>query len=200
MQKLIRPRAARLGVLAVLPVICVVTACGGGGTSGDGVATAQSFPAEGGGNDKPEVADQATVKKLQDAYVACMRENGIKFPDFKPGEGIPKAEADSGFYDASSRDGVSELGRKATEACRSAAKRLGEVEDQRAQDPKAQAEAERKFREYANCLRDKGIKVNDPKDGGSLFDDAAKVLEDPTFKAADPVCRQKAYGDDGAQE
>ncbi|MFE9222834.1 hypothetical protein ACFYN3_42010 [Streptomyces lavendulae] len=200
MQKITRLRAARLGVLAVLPVICVVAACGGGGTSDEGVATAQSSPAKGGGKDKPEAVGQATVKKLQDAYVACMRKNGIKFPDFKPGEGIPKAEADSGFYDSNSRDGVSELGRKATEACQPAAKELGEAEDRRAQDPKAQAEAKRKFREYADCLREKGIKVNDPKDGGSLFDDAAKVLEDPKFKAADPVCRQKAYGDDGAQE
>ncbi|PCG87070.1 hypothetical protein CIB93_05925 [Streptomyces sp. WZ.A104] len=150
--------------------------------------------------DKPDAAGSPdTLKKAQDAYVACMRKTGLKFPDFKPGEGPPQAEADSGYYDANSHDGISELGRKANETCKPQMAKVGEAMDKESKDPKLEAENKRKFQEYANCLRDKGVKVNDPKDGGSLFDDAGKAMEDSKFKAADPACRQQAFGNDGAQ-
>ncbi|MFD3944897.1 hypothetical protein [Streptomyces sp. NPDC058579] len=199
MKTLSHSRSFRLGALAVLPVLLGVAACGDDTSSDDGVATAQTAPAGGVGKDDSDAAGSPdTLKELQDAYVACMRKNGIKFPDAKPGEGLPQAGADSGYYDSSSQDGRSELGRRAEKACKPQAAKAGEALDKAAKDPKAQAESEKKFREYANCLRGKGVEVNDPKDGGSLFDDPAKALEDPKFKAADPVCRQKAYGT-GAQ-
>ncbi|MGW1077661.1 hypothetical protein [Streptomyces sp. NPDC002537] len=201
MRKIIRSRAARPGVLALLPAVFIVTACGGSATSDDGVATAQSSPAKGGDKDRPGTGvDQATQKKLEDAYLSCMRKNGINLPDIKPGQGLEKPSADSGYYDSNGENGVSELGRKANKACEPDRVKWAEANDKLAADPKAQAESKKNFQEYADCLRSKGVKVNDPKDGGALFDDPGKSLEDPKFKAADPVCRQKAYGNDGAQE
>ncbi|WP_411130278.1 hypothetical protein [Streptomyces sp. x-19] len=201
MRKIIRLRAARPGVLALLPALFIVTACGGNITSNDGVATAESSSAKGSDKDQPGTgADQAAQKRLQDAYLSCMRKNGINLPDIKPGQGLEKPSADSGYYDSDGENGVSELGHKADKACEPDRVKMAEANDKLAADPKAEAEGKKKLQKYADCLRSKGVKVNDPKDSGALFDDAGKALEDSEFKAADPVCRQQAYGNDGAQE
>lgn len=160
----------RLAVLAGL--FALVTACGGGGDDGSGVASISdkqtpTSTAPGGG--------ESEIDQMR-AYAKCMREHGIDVAD-------PEVNSDG----TAGGIGISvdgEVGKEKVDKANAACKKLM---PNGGEPPKMTAEDLDKAREMAQCLRDHGIDVKDPTmddpgisvsagDGGNDPDEVNKAM------------------------
>lgn len=133
---------SRIRILGLAALFALVTACGGGGESNDGVASI----------DEPAAEKDAGEEKLSDEdqmlkYTECLRENGVDVEDPPAGgEGgmaVPAVPMD----DAGADD--------AFEKCEEHLPNGGEPEELTAEDLD-------EMRKQAKCLRDHGMDVPDP--------------------------------------
>lgn len=169
---------------AVLAAALLATACAGG-SDGSGVATLG-----GGSGDAGRSRSQGGAQKdpLEGAlaYADCMRRQGIDVPDPKtgdgglieigpgPGKGAPE-EQDEDF-------------RAADEKCRhllqTGAPELSEEDKAALQDA---------MLEFTECMRNEGIDMPDPTEGGGAYVDIGREggidPEDPDFRRAEEKCR-----------
>jgi hypothetical protein len=167
-------RIRSLAVLAVLPIVLGLSACGGD-KSGNGVATA-------GGGDPAASASPGQSIDARDAqlrYAQCMRENGIDVPDPEPGKPVRI----TGNGDKTNYDKLQAAQKK----CQPILEQGGVAPDPN--DP-ARQDANLKF---AQCMREHGVNVPDPKPGEGLKiqaqdGDKAKI------EAAQKECRQHLPG------
>jgi hypothetical protein len=134
----------RLAVLAGL--FALVTACGSGGETPDGVASLSEGDTPTSANEgKPDDPDEAADQMR--AYAKCMREHGIDMPD-------PEVSQDGGIS-MSMEGGDKATVDKADKECKHLMPNGGEPEKQSPEDLD-------RMRAEAQCLRDHGIDVKDP--------------------------------------
>jgi hypothetical protein len=163
-------RIRKLALLTVLPIVLGLSACGGS-KADDGVATASGDGAAASASPSPSV----DARDAQLRYAQCMRENGIDMPDPEPGEPV-RITGDG------NRDNYNKL-QDAQKKCQPILQEGGVIPE--GNDPE-RADAMVKF---AQCMREHGIDVPDPKPGEGVRlqgaeGDRAKV------EAAQKECRQ----------
>jgi hypothetical protein len=167
----LRPIAAALLAVAALALV----ACGGeesGATGGE-----------------PTAAEEEKLRDAQVKFAECMREQGIDFPDPKPGGGPQtfKVGGDSGIDPQEFE--------QAQKACEKYQK---DIRPNLSEEEKE--EQKQRALEFARCMREHGIDMPDPQfdeDGGvqirgergSGFDP-----EDPDFRKAQEECGEGLFG------
>jgi hypothetical protein len=204
------PRRSAMSAAAITCVVGLLAACGGGDDSDspdvaslDGGTTAESSPDDTANDDEVTEADREQA--LLD-YAECMRDHGIDMPDpqiTEEGGGV-LIEQDAG----PGMDPESDKFQEADAACQPILEdAMGDVEV----DPEQQAEMQEQLLEYAQCMRDHGIDMEDP-----VFDEDGRVeiqanggprsgdpRDDEDFQAADEACGQDGgpvIGNDGGPD
>lgn len=184
----------RTGKRSLVPVAALatlaavgLTACGGGGSPGRGVAGATD-PAGASAPSRSQASGSPASRAAQGiAYAQCMRSHGVtNFPDpdttghaFK----IPTAGLNIGSPQFQS----------AQNACRSLAPSFQP-------NPAAQQRELDRDLKYAQCMRAHGISISDPKEGSGGFIEGPQVspgeLGTPQYQSAQQAC-QSLLGSDG---
>ena len=185
----------RRGLLAVgVLSFVLLSACG----SSSGVATLT-----GADDATPSPTASAAAGDPEEALLAfteCMRENGIDLPDpvFRgagggSAQGGDVTEAVPG--EIPPFDPNSDEFRAAQEACEQHLEGLGALEPGEA--PELSAEEEGAFLAFAECMREHGIDMPDPRNGGILVRPGSEEDFDPMsedFQAAEEECRSHLDG------
>ena len=168
-----------------LASLLVVAACSGGATTEPGIATlATQAPANGTEGAVPTVRPSLSPEDREDAlleFAACMRDNGVDMPD--PQFGLDgRANMGTLFGELDQND--AEV-RAATEACDAY------LPSSLADDPVLQAERQEVLLQFAQCMRDNGVEMDDPVAGGGPGRGPMATLDqnDPTVAAGLEVCR-----------
>jgi hypothetical protein len=159
-------------VLALLVVAALgVAACGGGEEETDASSGGQ-----------PTAAEEDEVREAQVKFAECMRENGIDFPDPKPGGGPQtfRVGGDSGIDPQEFE--------KAQKAC----ERYRDDIRPNLSEEEMQEQKERAL-EFARCMREHGIDMPDPQfdeNGGVRIGGRGADFnpEDPDFREAEEEC------------
>jgi hypothetical protein len=156
-------------------IVFGLSACGGN-TADDGVATAS-------GNEAAASASPTPAVDAQDAqlkYAQCMRENGVDVKDPEPGKPVRiTGNGEKGNYDKV---------QAAQKKCQSILQEGGVAPNQN--DPE-RADAMLKF---AQCMREHGINVPDPKPGEGLKIQAPEGGDRSKAEAAQKECRELLPG------
>jgi hypothetical protein len=189
--------ARRGGWLVAIGVLSVVllSACG----AASGVASL-----DGGDDETPSPTPTAGSEDPEEALLAfteCMRENGIDMPDpvFRRidgsgGDGGGVAEAQPG--EALPFDPNSDEFQAAQDACQHHLEGLGPLEPGDA--PRLSPEEEEAFLAFAECMREHGIDMPDPGNGGFVIRPGSDAdVVDPRseeFQAAEAACREHLKG------
>jgi hypothetical protein len=158
----------------VLALVLGVAACAGAGDSG--IATAGGTVEDDGAGGEAELSQEEQAQ----AFVDCMREQGIDMPDPDPnggGGGI------AGFRDL---DIPREELRPALEACRDQLDFGGQ-----GGPPQLSPEQQEQRAEFTECMRENGIDVPDPDPNGGGFGLGGGDFDpnDPDFQAAIEACQ-----------
>ncbi|MHB8891728.1 MAG: hypothetical protein ACYC65_06750 [Candidatus Limnocylindrales bacterium] len=168
-----------------LASLLLVAACSGGTTPEPSIATlATQAPASGTGAAAPTVRPSLSPEDREDAllaFAACMRDNGIDMPD--PQFGLDgKANMGTLFGELDQNDADVQA---ATEVCDAY------LPSSLADDPVLQAERQDVLLEFAACMRDNGVEMDDPTAGGGPGRGPMATLDqnDPTVAAGLEVCR-----------
>lgn len=188
----IQIRPARRRLVAAMTVAAVVLSACGGGDVVDGVA---SLDDSGATTEAPVEEPAADTEQALIAFAACMREHGIELED-------PTVDADGNVQFGRlgvdrAQPGDTEFDRDAVREARDV---CGAMLDgitlgvRRSADPEFQDA----LVDFAACMRDEGIEMDDPTFGGpgeTGADGAAGVgpfgaldRDDPAFVAALEVC------------
>jgi hypothetical protein len=167
-------RRLLLAVPALLLMLGAAVACSDNSDDGDGVATVDGNESENpGGSDTEQLSDEEQAQ----AFVDCMREQGIDMPD-------PDPNGEGGLLDLQELDIPREELQPALDACREYAPfgdNAGEPLD---------AETLAQMTEFAQCMRDNGIDVPDPDpNGGFGLGEGDIDPQDPDFQAAIEACQ-----------
>ncbi|MGW3151736.1 hypothetical protein ACWDG1_45490 [Streptomyces sp. NPDC001177] len=142
-------RIRDMAVLAVIPFALTLTACSSSGDDG-GVASA----------DKGKSAATAQPSKSADAreaqlkYAQCMRENGVDVKDPDPGQ--PLRVTGSG---GPGKNTLEEAAKKCRKYMQNAAPGDADANDSKAHDQMVK---------FAQCMRENGVDIPDPKPGEGL--------------------------------
>ncbi len=176
-----KPRPGRwappqsVSLMATSAILCVAAvACGEVGND-PGVASlgGAADGASPGGEGKKDSEEQLL------AFAKCMREQGIDFPDpVDDGTGLVRFGPEGDFDPQKLQDAHGECAPLLPDEG-------GEL------DPETAAALQDAMVEYAACMRDQGIDMPDPTDGGLLIDAREGDSLDPAspeFKAADRAC------------
>jgi hypothetical protein len=164
-----RQRRAAIAV-AVIPLLALGLA--GCGSQGDGEDAADKAAAT-------RAADQDRARQ----FAKCMRENGVDMPDPEvgPDGGIKfKMRAERG------QKGTSEDESKAAmDKCRKYMPNGGKPQKPSPQD-------QEKLRQFAKCMREHGVKMDDPGPDGGIVIARKKGdgLSDEEFEAAQKACQK----------
>jgi hypothetical protein len=163
-------RIRRLAVLALLPIMLGLSACGEKSTD-NGVASAS-------GSESSASASPTSTIDARDAqlkYAQCMRENGVDVPDPEPGKPVRiTGNGDKGNYDKM---------QEAQKKCQSILEEGGIAPNP--DDPQRQ-DAMLKF---AQCMREHGVDVPDPKPGEGLKVQGPEGGDRTKAEAAQKACR-----------
>lgn len=192
----------RLGSAAAVLVVALV-ACGSG-SSGDSKAVAslsKNSTASGSTGTKSTKTSQADFRKQLLAYAACMRTNGVDFPDPQfDANGRPQFTRGSGgqnFGDLQNSPNFA----AAQKACAST---RPDFAGQFQHTPAQQAAQRKSLLKYAKCMRTKGIDFADPtfdSTGRPQFSGGGGPLgqnrTDAAFQAASTACRSEVGGPGG---
>jgi hypothetical protein len=194
---------SRRGTTAAVSVVLtagLLAACGGsGGAESPGVASLDegSATTDASNSDEPETSEASPEDREQALldYAACMRDHGIDMPD-------PKISSEEGGGILIEQEGGADLNpesdefQQADEACQPILEdAMGDIEV----DPEQQAEMREQLLEFAQCMRDHGIDMDDP-----VFDENGRVeiktngpvgggsdpRDDEDFQAAQEACNQ----------
>ena len=153
-----RTRSSVLATLTLVATSALVTACGGGGASGDGVASLSG--AEGADSETTDttLSEEEAEEALLD-WAACMREQGIDMPDpqFSEGGGIriQVGRESGGDEGDGGSTGAMPLDRDtldaASETCGEPPRIGGEFTEEDREEMEASS------LEFAECMRDNGV-------------------------------------------
>jgi hypothetical protein len=177
----VRNMSRKLRPLAALAMVAIIGAgCSNGSAENGNTDTGSS-----GGNENATIRDK-TVR-----FAECMRDNGVsEFPD-------PNASGDQEFVDGIKRaqDASSAAWEKAIGACK-------DLRPPGLLGGKATPQEMRERLEFAQCMRDNGIKdFPDPTRDGPLIDTTRipsaagrGALDIPGFQAAMEKCRDALAG------
>jgi hypothetical protein len=165
-------------VLALLAVAALgFAACGGGEEESD--------PSSSGGG--PTAAEEDELREAQVKFAECMRENGIDFPDPKPGGGPQtfKVGGDSGIDPQEFEE--------AQKACE---KYREDIRPNLSEEEKE--EQKERALEFARCMREHGIDMPDPQfgeNGGVQIrgERGSFDPDDPDFREAQEECGEGLF-------
>lgn len=168
-------RMRNLALLAVVPAVFGLAACGGG--ADDGVASAN------GGTQKPTSSPTASLDPHEAAlkYAQCMRQHGIQMDDPKGNDGKVSIRLDRG----SGSRAKMEAAQKACQHFMAAGGRGPKMDDPKMRD---------QLLKYAKCMRDNGIDMPDPKPGHALQMPAPDEGSRAKFEAAQKACQKYQPG------
>jgi hypothetical protein len=177
-----RPGPRRNRALVTLPPLlasAVLAACTGEGSSGERDSSAA-------GRNGVGAAGGRAMLDAQAALARCMREQGIDFPDPRPGRGFE--------FDPGSDPALEERIRAAERKCEEERRAIAESA------PKLSPERTRREQEamlrFARCMRGEGQDVRDPAApdaGGRIAVDVpAGAKTDPAFQRAARECERLA--------
>ena len=169
--------AAALGV--GLALVLGAAGCGGPSDGGDEVATLGGQARGGDGNSANSTANKDPQQAALD-YAKCMREHGIDMPD-------PTVDAQGRVeMRIGSPGGRRPDPKKLEEAQRACGQPFGGEKGRGRLDPKAE-EAMLKF---ARCMREHGIDMPDPGNGGLVFRKGSGIdPKSPAFREAEQACK-----------
>lgn len=173
----------RIRAVAAVAFVALAACGGGGGDGDDGVATL--------GEDDGDATTTTTVdpEEAMLAFAACMRDNGVDFPD-------PGANGEISI----------QVGPDDEEAWREAEEACGDLRPQMApMSEEERAEVTDQLLAQAECMRDRGWDMPDPEiitpaDGGVQFRFSERLdidPEDPEFQADQEACREETGLGDG---
>ncbi|MEV0597315.1 hypothetical protein [Nonomuraea cavernae] len=164
-------------VLAALPLILALAACGGAPAKQDGVASAAS------GSAMPTTAATATPgasaptdpREAQLKFAQCMREHGVPMDDPEP----------NGAIRIKAKEGMEQQVNEAQQACKhfmdaAIGDRMGKP-DQKAQD---------RALKFAQCMREHGIQMEDPSSDGKFKINIPAGTPEEKINAAHEACKE----------
>lgn len=158
-------------LLLVVPALLAALAIAGCADADDDPSVATA--GEGGDAGTAELTDEQQVQ----AFVECLRDQGLDVPDPEPGTGVGGILHDSGI--------PREELLPALQACQHLAPDGGVVNH--LQDPAVQDQ----LREFAQCMREHGVDVPDPDpNGGFPFGEGVIHPDDPEVQAALEACEE----------
>ncbi|HEU5156507.1 MAG TPA: hypothetical protein VFU43_05885 [Streptosporangiaceae bacterium] len=168
-------RIRKMALAVVVPAVFGLAACGGqGGDDGGGVASADGGTAAPSASASPSQSLDPRDAALK--FAQCMRENGVDMPD--PGaNGRIQIRANPG-----NRAKVQAAMKKCQHFMQGG--RLGNPDDPQVRD---------RMLKFAQCMRQHGINVPDPKPGEGIqlrLDKGSQAK----LRAAQEACRQYAPG------
>lgn len=149
-------------------------ASAGGGGGGDGGGSGENGGGDGGGGAQP-----GDPERMQ-AFVDCMRGNGVDLPDPDPNQ--PGLR-----FDRNEVDIEDPAVQAALEACREHLPNGG-------QPPPQDADSLAALGEFVACMRDNGVDMPDPAPDGSLQLPDGLSPESDEFQTAMEACREKLAG------
>jgi hypothetical protein len=154
--------------IALALALCVVglVACGGGGSDARG----------GSGGGSADAGESAAGEEGRLEFAECMRAHGIQMEDPKPGQSIDLGGKD----DPTTKNALA--------ACNG---KLGAGQEL---SPEEDEELKEGALAFAQCMREEGIDMGDPRflgKGKFLLDIAGLDTESPAFKAAQATCQSK---------
>jgi hypothetical protein len=164
-----------LVVPALLLALGAAAACSDSSDDGDGVASVD-------GNGETEGTPSSDEEQAQ-AFVDCMREQGIDMPD-------PNPNGEGGLLNLEELDVTREELQPALDACREHLPFGGEGGEPLDQETLDQ------MTEFAQCMRDNGIDMPDPDPNGGFIADEGLPFdpEDPEVQAALEACQDLLAG------
>lgn len=174
---------------AVLLAAGLLAGCGGGGDDGPDIASvaesesgSESGSGSGSGGSGGETAaasDKSEVEQAQE-FVDCLRGEGLEVEDPDPVTGELNLQA------LATADADRDTLMKAFQACQDKA-------PQSLQDQATQAPDTEQQKEFAQCMRDNGVDMDDPGPDG--FTPESVPTGDPDFDTALEACRgQLGFG------
>jgi hypothetical protein len=196
----INSRRGAASAAVIIVAAWLLVACGGGGgadsadvASLDEDTATTTDTSNGDGSGDSDVSEADREQALLD-YAECMRDHGIDMPD-------PQISSEDGGGILIEQEGGAEMDpesdefQQADEACQPILEdAMGDIEV----DPEQQAEMQEQMLEFAQCMRDHGIDMEDP-----VFDENGRVeirangpdgggdpREDEDFQAAQEACNQ----------
>lgn len=162
---------------AVLLAAGLLAGCGGGGDDGPDIASvAESGSGSGSGGSGGETAaasDKSEVEQAQE-FVDCLRGEGLEVEDPDPVTGELNLQA------LATADAGRDTLMKAFQACQ-------DKVPQSLQDQATQAPDTEQQKEFAQCMRDNGVDMDDPGPDG--FTQGSVPTGDPDFDSALEACR-----------
>jgi len=162
-----------IAVASVALAALAVTGCGSD-AKGPGVASAHGTKAK--ASAKPSLDPEERQRK----FTQCLRDHGVNVDDAEAGGGGIRISASGG--EGPKVDVIKECEQYLPEG------KMTEM------DPATKE----KFRDFAQCMREHGIDMPDPEEGGGALrkgDGPGRFNpDDPTFKAAEEACKDKLPG------
>ncbi|MCJ0872631.1 hypothetical protein [Streptomyces sp. AP-93] len=150
----------------------------GCGSSDSGTSKVASVSGEGGSSGSGGSA-KSDAEQSQ-AFVGCMRENGVDMEDPDPETG--KLNLQSVMGGGANSDAL----RKAMEACRDKAPQA--MKDRGANQGTPDAAQLENMKKFAACMRENGVDMDDP--GPEGLDRESMNMSDPNFQDAMGECRE----------
>ncbi|WP_182886882.1 hypothetical protein [Microbispora sp. H10885] len=172
-----RSRPVRAGLCLALATTLVTVAGCGDAPDGDGIAAAGGGAT--GTTAAPSASASTDLREAQLKFAQCMREHGVDMPD-------PDAQ---GRVQIRARKGEEATTREAMRACEHFMKNA--VGDRAGADDPQERDRMLKF---AQCMREHGIDMADPKPGEGLLV-KVKPGQEKTMEAAQKACEEFAPGE-----
>ncbi|MGW8888718.1 hypothetical protein [Streptomyces sp. NPDC055749] len=184
MRSALKARVLTLPAAAIV-AMGLLTACGGSDGDSSKVASVngEGGSSGGGGSEKSD-AEQSQ------AFVTCMRDNGVDMEDPDP---------ETGQLDMQSVMGGganSEALRTAMEACRDKAPQA--MKDRQGGQGNPDAAQLEDMKKFAACMRENGVDMDDP--GPEGLDRESMNMSDPNFQDAMGECREFLGGMMGGRQ
>jgi hypothetical protein len=151
-----------------LAALLLISGCGGSGSA-----------AASGGTAAPAGSVSVNTDELVE-FARCLRANGVDVPDPRPGQNLMT------WLSQEQRGKLKNSG--AVEACRD---KLPSAVKERLNDPEWESKALR----FAQCMRDNGVDMPDPRNGRLDFGDVDR--DSPASKEAFGECRPRLTGQGG---
>ncbi|MFF3375695.1 hypothetical protein ACFYXF_22440 [Streptomyces sp. NPDC002680] len=171
-------RRIPVATAAVLLAAGLLAGCGGGGDDGPDIASVAESGSAGGG-ETAAASDKSEVEQAQE-FVDCLRAEGLEVEDPDPVTGELNLQA------LATADADRDTLMSAFQACQDKA-------PQSLQDQASQAPDTEQQKEFAQCMRDNGVDMDDPGPDG--FTPESVPTGDPDFDSALEACRgQLGFG------
>ncbi len=165
----------RIARVVTVPLLALTLAsCGGGENNGSEVVTADDPSAAVSPGEAEESLDSVEQSRR---YVECMREQGIDMPDPGPNGEIMQTHG-PGFDQ--------EAYEEAQEICHELAPEGGRYY----RDP----EHDERQREYAQCMREHGVDMQDPEPGGPIVVSQGPDTDPGEIEEAQEACQHILEG------